>query len=209
MKTPVLTLFDYACGVDEAGRGPLAGEVYAAAVILHPEKPIIGINDSKKLSEKKRLYYAEKIKQEALVWAIASASVAEIDQLNILHATMLAMRRAIEEVMLRVKNSEADFSISQIVVDGNRLPLGLTLPAQAIVQGDAKVAAIAAASILAKTARDAALMQLDLAYPQYGFAQHKGYGTAVHLAALKEFGACPEHRRSYAPVRRYLTPEAE
>jgi len=178
------------CGVDEAGRGPLAGAVVAAAVILDPLRPIAGLNDSKKLSPVRRETLAEMIREQALAWHIAEASVAEIDSLNILGATMLAMRRAVAGLNPQPVGA---------AVDGNRCP-ELTVPVEAIVQGDSKIAAIAAASILAKTVRDAMLRDLDLRYPQYGFARHMGYPTAAHLAALREHGICPEHRKSFAPV---------
>lgn len=179
------------CGVDEAGRGPLAGPVYAAAVILNPDRPIPGLDDSKKLSEKKRDFLSAEIKQHALAWAIASCSVAEIDEINILQASMLAMKRAIEKLHI-----QAD----KVLVDGNRCPK-ISLPCEAIVQGDSKVPAISAASILAKTARDAELYALHDLYPQYGFAQHKGYPTSFHLEMLTLHGASPIHRTTYAPVK--------
>ncbi|MDQ7990384.1 MAG: ribonuclease HII [Candidatus Dactylopiibacterium sp.] len=179
------------CGVDEAGRGPLCGPVVAAAVILDPARPIVGLADSKKLSERRRDQLALEIRAHALAWAIAEASVEEIDRLNILHATMLAMRRAVEA--LGVVPGE-------VLVDGNRVPAGLASPARAIVRGDALEPAISAASILAKTHRDALLVALDARYPAYGFALHKGYPTAAHLAALALHGATPEHRRSFGPV---------
>jgi ribonuclease HII len=179
------------CGVDEAGRGPLAGPVYAAAVILNPARPIIGLDDSKKLSEIKRDSLSVEIKQHALAWAVASCSVEEIDQINILHASMLAMKRAIEKLHILA---------DKVLVDGNRCPK-IDIPCEAIVQGDSKVAAISAASILAKTARDAELYQLHIQYPQYGFAQHKGYPTAYHLEMLTLHGASPIHRTTYAPVK--------
>jgi ribonuclease HII len=182
------------CGVDEAGRGPLAGPVCAAAVILDPARPIVGLNDSKKLTEKARERLAFIIKAEALAWHIAFATVEEIDRLNILQATMLAMTRAVEG--LRIQPEE-------VLVDGNRCPQWRYV-SRAIVEGDAKVAEISAASILAKTARDAVMIDLHEAYPQYNFAGHKGYGTAAHLRAIKAHGPCPEHRRSFAPVREML-----
>lgn len=184
----------WACGVDEAGRGPLAGPVVAAAVILDPSRPIVGLNDSKKLSEKARDALAPLIRANALAWSVAEASVEEIDQLNILQATMLAMRRAVASLSpqpLRVQ------------VDGNRCPM-LDLPCEAIVKGDGKVAAIAAASILAKTVRDEIMRQLHVRYPEYGFDGHKGYPTAAHLASLLQYGASPVHRRSFGPVRAVL-----
>jgi len=182
-------------GVDEAGRGPLAGPVYAAAVILDPLLPIEGLADSKKLAAAKRQTLAENIRQHARAWCIASASVEEIDRLNILHATMLAMRRAC-----------AGLSVTPecILIDGNRIPPDLPCPAQALVKGDARIAAIGAASILAKTARDADCLHLHAQYPQYAFDAHKGYGTQQHLRLLREHGPCPAHRRSFAPVRELL-----
>ena len=182
-------------GIDEAGRGPLAGPVYAAAVILDPQRPIQGLNDSKKLSEQKRDALAVLIKERAIAWAIASASVEEIDSLNILQATMLAMQRACAALSVLPQ---------QALIDGNRVPKGLACPAQAIVQGDALVPAISAASILAKTARDADCLELHARYPQYSFDRHKGYGTALHLQKLQQHGPCPAHRRSFAPVRKCL-----
>lgn len=181
-------------GVDEAGRGPLCGSVVAAAVILDPQKPILGLNDSKKLSAKKRDALAILIRRDALAWAVAEASVAEIDRLNILQATMLAMQRAVAGLALRP---------SEILIDGNRLPV-LDIPARAIVQGDALEPCISAASILAKTCRDAQLFEMDQRYPEYGFAAHKGYPTPAHLKALAKYGATPEHRRSFAPVQLVL-----
>ena len=179
------------CGVDEAGRGPLCGPVVAAAVILDPARPIEGLADSKKLSDKRRDKLALEIREKALAWAIAEASVEEIDRLNILHASMLAMQRAVAGLARRP---------DRVVVDGNRCP-PLDLPCEAIVKGDALVQEISAASILAKTARDAQLVELDRLYPQYGLAGHKGYPTAAHLKALRAHGACEIYRRSFAPVR--------
>lgn len=186
------------CGIDEAGRGPLAGAVYAAAVILNPERPIAGLADSKKLSEAKRDALAIEIKAHALAWGIASVSAQEIDEINILQASLLAMQRAYQAMV-------AQFGVhaTLIQVDGNRRPK-FELPCEAIVKGDSKVAEISAASILAKTARDASLLVLDAEYPQYGFAQHKGYPTALHLARLAQYGITPEHRRSYGPVKKLL-----
>lgn len=182
------------CGVDEAGRGPLAGAVYAAAVILNPKRRIRGLADSKTLSEKKRDSLTVQIKERALSWAIASSSVEEIDRINILQASLLAMQRAIEGLHL---------TPHQVLVDGLHCPK-ISIPALAIVKGDSKVQAIAAASILAKTARDADMCRLHLLYPQYGFSQNKGYPTPEHLTCLLAHGVSPEHRRSYAPVRQLL-----
>lgn len=182
------------CGVDEAGRGPLAGPVVAAAVILDPARPIPGLNDSKKLSEKKRAALAPLIRERALAWAVAEASVEEIDRLNILHATMLAMQRAVAALAVRPESA---------LIDGNRCP-PLDIPAEAVVQGDGKIASIAAASILAKTVRDAGMLELHERYPQYGFDRHMGYPTAAHCAALAEYGTSPVHRRSFGPVARQL-----
>ncbi|MFA6041116.1 MAG: ribonuclease HII [Methylophilus sp.] len=190
------------CGVDEAGRGPLAGAVYAAAVILNPEKPILGLADSKKLSEKKRDALAIEIKKNALAWAIASSSVEEIDSINILQASLLAMKRAIESMLTQFELT-SDINEILVQVDGNKCPK-ISLPCEAIVQGDSKVQSISAASILAKTARDAELYLLDQQYPMYGFAQHKGYPTKAHMALLQQHGISPVHRRSYAPVRALL-----
>lgn len=183
------------CGVDEAGRGPLAGSVYAAAVILPEQHALVGLNDSKKLTARQRERLSVEIRQQALAWSIASASVEEIDRYNILQATMLAMKRAIEGLSLVP---------DEVLVDGNRLP-DIAIPARAIVQGDAKVQAISAASILAKVRRDQEADELDKRYPGYGFAQHKGYGTPQHLAALTKLGVTPEHRRSFSPVSMLLT----
>ncbi len=182
------------CGVDEAGRGPLAGPVYAAAVILDVARPIDGLADSKKLSESRRDALVPDIKQRAAAWAIASASVQEIDELNILHATLLAMRRAVEALAM---------SPDEVWVDGLYCP-DVGLPSRAIVKGDSSVPAISAASILAKTARDQAMLLLHEQYPQYGFAGHKGYPTAAHLAALRAHGVSAAHRRSFRPVRDLL-----
>lgn len=183
------------CGIDEAGRGPLAGAVYAAAVILDPARPIKGLADSKTLTEVRRAELAVCIREQAQAWHIARASVEEIDQLNILHATMLAMRRAFEGLALMP---------TRVLIDGNRIPPGLTVPAEAIVKGDSKVAEISAASILAKTARDAELIELDQIYPGYGFACHKGYPTVAHLAAINRLGVLPIHRKSFGPVKTWL-----
>ena len=181
-------------GVDEAGRGPLAGPVVAAAVILDELQPIRGLNDSKVLSPAKRERLFEEIRARALCCSIAQATVEEIDTLNILQATMLAMRRAVEGLRLKP---------AKVLVDGNRLPV-LRVPAEAIVKGDARVKAISAASILAKVHRDQLCQQLHEQHPAYGFDAHKGYGTAAHLAALRAHGACVHHRRSFAPVRELL-----
>jgi len=178
-------------GVDEAGRGPLAGPVVAAAVILDPARPIVGLNDSKKLSEAARERLALAIRENALAWAIAEASAEEIDRLNILQATFLAMRRAVAGLGMVP---------ARVLVDGNRIPAGLPCEAEAVVKGDGKVAAIAAASILAKTQRDGIMRELAQLHPAYGFERHMGYPTAAHVAALQAHGPCPAHRRSFAPV---------
>jgi ribonuclease HII len=190
------------CGVDEAGRGPLAGAVYAAAVVLNPNVYIDGLADSKKLTEKKRDALATAIKQHALAWSIAYSSVEEIDQINILQASLLAMKRAVEQMQADYAHTLMGRSLL-VQVDGNQRP-NITLPCEAIVKGDSKVAAISAASILAKTARDAELYRLDKEYPDYGFAQHKGYPTAAHMTQLIKHGISPVHRRSYAPVKALL-----
>ncbi|MFA6972476.1 MAG: ribonuclease HII [Gallionella sp.] len=182
------------CGVDEAGRGPLAGPVSAAAVILDPANPIPGLNDSKKLSEKKRDLLAPLIRERALAWAVAYASVEEIDELNILQATLLAMKRAVLALSIQPQ---------LVLVDGLYCPQ-TGIPSEAIVKGDSKVAAISAASILAKTSRDTLMLQLDAQYPAYGFAIHKGYPTAAHLTALREHGVTEIHRKSFKPVRQLL-----
>jgi ribonuclease HII len=192
--SPLLLPEGLACGVDEAGRGPLAGPVVAAAVILDPDKPIVGLNDSKKLSAKRRATLAVEIRAKALAWAVAEASVEEIDRINILQASLLAMRRAVDGLALRPERA---------LIDGNQCPR-LDCPAEAIVGGDGKVASIAAASILAKTERDAGMLALHAAYPMYGFDRHKGYPTAFHLQALRAHGPCSVHRRSYAPVAQLL-----
>lgn len=198
-QTQSLSLFDDAeemiCGVDEAGRGPLAGPVFAAAVILDPARPIEGLRDSKKLSEAQRDALAIQIKERALSWSIAQCSEQEIDTLNILQATMLAMRRAVEGLHTQP---------TLALIDGNRCPV-MSVRSEAIVKGDDKVPAISAASILAKTARDAALQVLHQQYPEYAFDQHKGYPTALHLERLRLHGVSPVHRKSYAPVRALLT----
>ena len=182
-------------GVDEAGRGPLAGPVFAAAVILDPARPIAGLADSKALSAARREDLAGAIHARSLAWCVASASVEEIDRLNILQASMLAMRRACAGL-------QPAPDLAQI--DGNKVPAGLACMAEAIVKGDAKIAAISAASILAKTARDADCLLLHQQYPDYGFDRHKGYGTALHMARLQAHGPCPAHRRSFAPVKRFF-----
>jgi ribonuclease HII len=183
------------CGVDEAGRGPLAGPVVAAAVILDPARPIPGLNDSKKLSEKKRVALAALIRERAIAWAVAEATVAEIDQINILQASLLAMQRAVAALSVKAESA---------LIDGNRCPQ-LDIPSEAIIQGDGKVASIAAASILAKTVRDAGMLVLHAEYPQYGFDRHMGYPTAAHFKALEEYGVSPVHRRSFGPVARQLS----
>ena len=183
------------CGVDEAGRGPLAGPVYAAAVILDPARRIRGLEDSKQLAPAVRVELAERIRTRALAWAVASASVAEIDALNILQAALLAMRRAVTALAVVPELA---------LIDGLHCPQ-LPIEVRAIVDGDAKVKAISAASILAKTARDAEMVRLSERYPQYGFERHKGYPTPEHLALLQRFGPCEVYRRSFAPVRALLT----
>lgn len=184
----------FICGVDEAGRGPLAGPVYAAAVILNPERPIFGLADSKKLSEKKRERLALEVMEFSLAWAVARAEVEEIDRINILQASLLAMQRAVHQLKL---------SPTEVLVDGTHCPK-LTMPVRAIVKGDDSVPEISAASILAKTARDAEMLALHLQYPQYGFDRHKGYPTADHMRALKEFGVTPLHRVSFSPVKNII-----
>jgi len=181
-------------GVDEVGRGPLVGAVVTAAVILDPARPIQGLADSKALSEKRRLALFDEIIEKALSWSLGRAEPEEIDRLNILHATMLAMQRAV-----------AGLSIvpEYVLIDGNRCP-SLPMPSQAVVKGDSRVAEISAASILAKVTRDREMVELDARFPQYGFAQHKGYPTALHLERLAEHGATEHHRRSFAPVKRSL-----
>lgn len=183
------------CGIDEAGRGPLAGPVVASAVILDPARPILGLNDSKKLSEKKREALAAEIREKAIAWCVAEASVEEIDQLNILQATFLAMQRAVAGLQIAAESA---------LVDGNRCPR-LPIPVEAVVKGDGKIASIAAASILAKTVRDAGMLELHAQYPQYGFDRHMGYPTAAHVAALEKHGASPVHRKSFGPVARQLS----
>lgn len=183
------------CGVDEAGRGPLAGPVVAAAVVLDERNPVAGLADSKALSERRREALADLIRARALAWAVGRAEVEEIDRVNVLQASLLAMRRALAGIA-RVPD--------KVLVDGNRLPDDLPCAAEAVVGGDASVACISAASILAKVARDREMIELDARFPGYGLAAHKGYGTRAHLAALAELGPSPIHRRSFAPVRRLL-----
>lgn len=192
-----MSIQQWVCGVDEAGRGPLVGSVVAAAVILDPARPIIGLADSKKLRPAVRERLAIEIREKAIAWCVAEASAQEIDQINILQATMLAMKRAIAG--LQVVPAHA-------LIDGNRIPQGLPCNAEAIVKGDAKEPAISAASILAKTARDAQMVALDALYPQYGFAKHMGYPTPVHLSALKLHGPIAAHRRSFGPVAQCALP---
>lgn len=186
----LLRLEGLICGVDEAGRGPLAGPVVAAAVILDPRNPVEGLNDSKKLSAKRRETLASDIREKALAWAVAEASVEEIDSINILHATLLAMRRAVETLQIQPVGA---------MIDGNRCPK-LACAVEAVVGGDGQVECIAAASILAKTVRDAGMRALHKIYPQYGFDRHMGYPTALHFQALRSHGPCPAHRKSFAPV---------
>lgn len=186
------------CGVDEAGRGPLAGPVYAAAVVLDPRRPIRGLDDSKRLTEAARIDLASRIHDRALAWAVASASVAEIEAINILHASLLAMQRAVEQLGV---------APDQVLVDGLHCPR-IAVAARAVVGGDAKVRAISAASILAKTARDEEMVRLHQVFPAYGFDRHKGYPTPDHLEALRSVGPCAEHRRSFAPVRAVLAERA-
>jgi ribonuclease HII len=186
------------CGVDEAGRGPLVGAVVAGAVVLNPENPIAGLKDSKKLTPARREYLYEQILQKAKAWGVGEASPVEIDEINILQATMLAMRRAIEDLTTRL-GAWPD----KALIDGNRCP-DLPIAAEAIVKGDTKEPAISAASIIAKVTRDRQMQILHQRHPQYGFAQHMGYPTEAHFAALKAFGICSEHRRSFAPVRRVI-----
>ena len=182
------------CGVDEAGRGPLAGPVYAAAVILDPARPVAGLADSKTLTPRQRETLALEVRLRAVAWAVASASVEEIDTLNILQASLLAMRRAVEQLAVTPQ---------LVLVDGLHRPR-LTIPVRAIVRGDATVAEIAAASIIAKVARDTEMLELHQQHPQYGFDRHKGYPTSAHLAALRKHGVSAVHRRSFAPVRSLL-----
>jgi len=188
----------WVCGVDEAGRGPLVGDVVAGAVVLDPSNPISGLKDSKKLTPARRDFLYEQIMEKAKAWGVGQASPAEIDDINILQATMLAMRRAVEDLASRL-GAWPD----KALIDGNRCP-ELPIPSEAIIKGDAKEPAISAASIIAKVTRDRQMKILDALHPQYGFAQHMGYPTEAHFAALKEFGVCDEHRRSFSPVRKVL-----
>ncbi len=188
----------WVCGVDEAGRGPLVGAVVAGAVVLDPNNPIEGLKDSKKLTAARREYLYEQIMEKAKAWGVGEASPLEIDQINILQATMLAMRRAIEDLTTRL-GAWPD----KALIDGNRCP-ELPIAAEAIVKGDAKEPAISAASIVAKVTRDRQMMSLHERHPEYGFAQHMGYPTEAHFAALKLYGACDQHRRSFSPVRKVL-----
>ena len=186
------------CGVDEAGRGPLVGSVVAGAVVLDPHNPIEGLKDSKKLTPAKREFLYEQIMEKAKAWGVGEASPVEIDEINILQATMLAMRRAIEDLTTRLGGWP-----DKVLIDGNRCP-ELPISAEAIIKGDAKEPAISAASILAKVTRDRQMQLLHERHPEYGFAQHMGYPTQAHFAALQKFGACSEHRKSFAPVRKVL-----
>jgi len=188
----------WVCGVDEAGRGPLVGAVVAGAVVLDPSNPIEGLRDSKKLTPARREFLYDQIIEKAKAWGVGQASPTEIDDINILQATMLAMRRAIEDLTVRL-GAWPD----KAIIDGTRCP-ELPISAEAIIKGDAKEPAISAASIIAKVTRDRQMQALDRLHPQYGFAQHMGYPTEAHFAALKEFGACDEHRRSFSPVRKVL-----
>jgi ribonuclease HII len=188
----------WVCGVDEAGRGPLVGAVVAGAVVLDPNNPIEGLKDSKKLTAARREYLYEQIMEKAKAWGVGEASPLEIDQINILQATMLAMRRAIEDLTTRLGTWP-----DKALIDGNRCP-ELPIAAEAIVKGDAKEPAISAASIVAKVTRDRQMMSLHERHPEYGFAQHMGYPTEAHFAALKQYGACDQHRRSFSPVRKVL-----
>lgn len=191
-----LGVIQYTCGVDEAGRGPLAGRVYAAAVILNPGMPITGLADSKVLTESRRDELFVEITNKSLAYFIAYAEVVEIEKLNILQATFLAMRRAIEGLSIMP---------AMALIDGNHIPPKLPIKAQAIIKGDTKVAEISAASILAKVARDNNMRELDIQYPNYGFAKHKGYGTKEHLAAIKKYGVLPIHRKTFAPIKNNYT----
>jgi len=192
------SLAECLAGVDEVGRGPLAGPVVAAAVILDPERPIEGLRDSKKLTERRREVLAEQIRERALAWSLGRAEVHEIDAINILQASLLAMQRAVAGLALAPE---------LVLVDGNRCPQ-LDYPSQAVIRGDALVPAISAASIIAKVSRDREMVELDSSYPGYGLAKHKGYPSKAHLEALQALGVTPVHRRSYAPVRRLLEVDA-
>ena len=194
MDSEILIPPGLVAGVDEAGRGPLAGPVVAGAVILDPENPIDGLQDSKRLTALRRDVLYEEIREKALAWAVGHADVEEIDRINILQATMLAMKRAVEALQMVPDHA---------LIDGNRCP-DLCCPAQAIVKGDSRVAAISAASIMAKVTRDREMLSLDVIYPGYGLAQHKGYPSKAHIEALENLGVTPIHRRSYAPVRRVI-----
>ncbi len=185
----------FIAGVDEVGRGPLVGAVVTAAVILDPKRPIEGLTDSKKLTEKKRNSLFEEIKEKALAWSLGRAEPEEIDALNILGATLLAMERAVKALSIEP---------TYVLIDGNHIPKGITIPSQAVVKGDLRVMQISAASILAKVVRDREMQQLDLIYPQYGFAKHKGYPTKDHMQALEQYGAILEHRKSFKPVKKVL-----
>lgn len=186
--------YDFIAGVDEVGRGPLVGDVVTAAVILDPNNPIEGLNDSKKLSEKKRLALLPEIKEKALAWAVGRCSPAEIDELNILQATMVAMQRAVAGLAI-----QPDF----VLIDGNRCPQ-LPMSSMAVVKGDLRVAEISAASIIAKVVRDQEMEDLDAQYPQFGFAKHKGYPTKAHFDAIEQHGVIDQHRKSFKPVKRVL-----
>jgi len=186
--------FTLIAGVDEVGRGPLVGDVVTSAVILDAGNPISGLTDSKKLSEKKLAWLFDEIQEKALCIGVGRASAAEIDELNILHATMLAMQRAVEHLKI-----QPEF----VFIDGNRCP-ELTMPSESVVKGDARVAEISAASIIAKVTRDREMLELDKKYPQYGFARHKGYPTKAHFAAIEKYGVTPEYRKSFKPVRKVL-----
>ena len=190
--------FIWICGVDEAGRGPLVGAVVAGAVVLDPNNPIAGLKDSKKLTAARREYLYEQIMEKAKAWGVGEASPAEIDDINILQATMLAMRRAVEDLTSRLGGWP-----DKALIDGNRCP-ELQIVAEAIIKGDAKEPAISAASIIAKVTRDRQMISLHERHPEYGFAQHMGYPTEAHFAALKQYGACDQHRRSFSPVRKVL-----
>lgn len=194
MKKSNVYTGQYLAGVDEVGRGPLAGPVVAAAVILHPDRPIEGLADSKALTEKVRERLSEEIKQSAMAWAIGRAEVEEIDQINILQASLLAMRRAVLAL-----SPQAEYAL----IDGNRCP-DLPCGSEAIIKGDQSVAAISAASIIAKVARDREMIEMDSLYPGYAFASHKGYPTKAHITALQDLGLTPIHRRSFGPVKKHL-----